>query len=164
MILGTILAAAIVIGFVFGFNGSMKIKDAKTLTVSLNQYAYVTKADDVEKECEKVFGKLDYKDQINGEMNGDESEIVYVFDKDVKDADLQAAKAALDTVFATWEGSFVNVTVGNEKVVRVLPDGYVWKGLVAGAVFVALAFVYVALRYNLKTGMVTAIGSVLGAF
>ena len=163
MILGTILAAALVIGLVFGFNGSMRIKDAKTLTVSINTYAYETKADDVEKECEKAFGKLDYKYQVNGEMDGDECEIVYVFDKDVKDADLQAAKAALDVVFDTWEGSFVNVTVGSEKVVRVLPDGYVWKGLVAGGVFVALAFVYVALRYNLKTGAVTALGTALGA-
>lgn len=163
MILGTILAAALVIGLVFGFNGSMRIKDAKTLTVSINTYAYETKADDVERECEKAFGKLDYKYQVNGEMDGDECEIVYVFDKDVKDADLQAAKATLDGVFDTWEGSFVNVTVGSEKVVRVLPDGYVWKGLVAGGVFVALAFVYVALRYNLKTGAVTAIGTALGA-
>ena len=162
MILGTILAVALVIGIVFGFNGSMKIKDSKTLTVSLNQYAYVTKADDVEKECEKAFGKLDYKYQINGEMDGDESEIVYVFDKDVKDADLQAAKTVLDAVFATWEGSFVSVTIGNEKVVQVLPNGYVWRGLVAGGVFVVLAFAYVALRYNLKTGIVTAIASALG--
>ena len=163
MVLGTILAAALVIGLVFGFNGSMKIKDSKTLTVSLNQYAYVTKADDVEKECEKAFGKLDYKYQIHGEMSGDESEIVYVFDKDVKDADLQAAKVALDAVFATWEGSFVTVSIGSEKVIQVLPDGYVWKGLLAGGVFVVLAFVYVALRYNLIMGGVTAVGSALGA-
>lgn len=163
IILAAILAISLVIGLVFGFNGSVKIKDSKTLTVSLNQYAYATKMDKVEAECEKAFKGLDFKYQIKGTMSGDASEIVYVFDKDASDAKLESAKTTLDGVFATWDGDFITVSIGGEKAVRVLPEGYVLRGVIACAVFVLLAFVYVALRYNLKMGGVVALTSAVGA-
>lgn len=163
IILGTLLAVSLVIGIVFGFNGSVKIKDSKTLTVSLNQYAYATKLDKVEDACEKAFKGLDVEYEIKGTMSGDASEIVYVFDKDASDAKLASAKTTLDGVFAAWEGDFITVSIGGEKAVRVLPEGYVLRGVIACAVFVLLAFVYVALRYNLKMGGMVALASAVGA-
>ena len=166
VVLAVILAAGLVLGIIFGFNNSVTVKDSKTLTVSLNQYAYLTKVEQVEKDCEAAFGKLDVAYEMKGEMSGDESEIVYVFDKDVN---LTAVKAALEATFASktaeggaYAGSFITVSVGSEKAVQVLAENYVLRGLIAGGVFVVLAFVYVSIRYKLNLGILAAACTLLG--
>ena len=88
-ICGYVLAvvAAIVLGIVFGikgmgvFNKSAILDDAKTLTVLVNQNVYVTKLDTIEDACDDVFGDLKISYKMKGKMSGDDSEIVYVFDK-----------------------------------------------------------------------------------
>ena len=77
IVLAVIIAAA-ALGIVFGvkgngvFNKSALLSDSKTLTVSLNQHAYLTKLEDVEAECEKAFANLDVEYQMKGEMSGDD--------------------------------------------------------------------------------------------
>ena len=89
-VLTCILAAAVALGIVFGvkgysvFNKSASLDNAQTLTVSMNQHAYITALDTVEGACEEVFGDLKVAYEMNGEMSGDESEIVYVFNEGVK--------------------------------------------------------------------------------
>ncbi len=166
VILGVVLAVAIVVCALFGFNKYVTLKDSKTLTVSMNQYAYLTKLDDVKADCENAFGDAKAKFSIAGEMSGDESEIVYVFDEDV---DVASIKTALETTFATktaeggaWAGSFINVSASAEKANTVLAKHYALRTAIAGVVFTVLAFAYVSIRYGLNKGIVTAVCTALG--
>ena len=168
IILAVIIAAAVALGIVFGvkgngvFNKSALLSDSKTLTVSLNQHAYLTKLDEVEAECEKAFAELDVEYQMKGEMSGDE--IVYVF---ATDAALTAAKTALEEKFDglmanEWKGTFITVSANSEKAVKVLVKNYVLRGVIAGVVMAVLVFAYVAIRYRLNMGIVAAIATLLG--
>ena len=170
IIVAVILAAAIAVGVICGvkgcgvFNKSVLLKDSKTLTVSLNQYAYLTQIEDVEAECEKAFEGLDIAYEVKGEMTGDESELLYVFNSD---ADLTAAKTALETRFAElaadeWKGTFINVSANSEKAVKVLAKDYVLRGVIAGVVMAVLVFAYVAIRYRLNMGVLAAVCTALG--
>ncbi len=161
IIIAVLLVAAVALGIVFGFNTDASMKDAKTLSVSMNKFAYNTQLETVEELCEKEFGALDLAYEKSGEMSGDESEIVYVF---AADAELDEVEKKLEAVFATQtaaggslEGSFITVTVGTEKVSSVLAKGVVLRGIIACAVIAVVAFVYVALRYKLAMGIVAAI-------
>lgn len=164
------VVAAIVLGIVFGikgmgvFNKSAILDDAKTLTVSVNQYAYVTKLDTIEDACDDVFGDLKISYEMKGEMSGDESEIVYVFDKDV---DLANVETALEAKFAELAkgdlaGSFVTVATNSEKTVEFLAKHYVLRGVIAGVVLIALVYVYTAIRFGIAKGIVAAAGTFAG--
>jgi len=170
IVLAVIIVAAVALGIVFGvkgngvFNKSALLSDSKTLTVSLNQHAYLTKLEDVEAECEKAFANLDVEYQMKGEMSGDESEIVYVF---ASEADLTAAKTAIEEKFDSltaneWKGTFITVSANSEKAVKVLVKNYVLRGVIAGVVMAVLVFAYVAIRYRLNMGIVAAIATLLG--
>ena len=91
VILTVILAAAIVIGAILGFNPGKTVSDDKTITVSINKFTYDTQIDVVEEECEKIFGSEKVSYQVKGEMSGDESEIVYVFEDGANLADVEKA-------------------------------------------------------------------------
>ena len=167
IIVAVVLAAAIVVGILCGvkgsvFNTSAQMKDSKTITISMNQYAYSTKLDEVEAVCESAFGKLDVQYELKGEMSGDESEIVYVFNSS---ADLTNVKATLETKLAekaeAW-GAFITVSSNSEEAVSVLARHYTLRALIAGAVIAVLVFAYVSLRYKLGVGIVTAVATVLG--
>ena len=165
-----VVVAAIALGIVFGlkgfgvFNKSAVLDDANTLTVSVNQYAYVTKMDTIEDACDDVFGDLKVSYQMKGEMSGDESEIVYVFADDV---DLTAVETALEAKFAELAkedlaGSFVTVAVNSEETVEFLAKNYVLRGVIAGVVLVALVYVYAAIRFGINKGIVAAGGTFAG--
>ena len=167
IIVAVVLAAAIAVGILCGvkssvFNTNAQMKDSKTLTVSLNQYAYSTRLEEVENVCEDAFGKLDVQYELKGEMSGDESEIVYVFEKDV---DLSKVQAALETKLnekaEAW-GADITVSSNSENAVSVLARHYTLRALIAGAVMAVLVFAYVSLRYKLSIGIVTAVATVLG--
>ena len=166
VILGVVLAAAIVVCALFGFNKYVTLENSKTLTVSMNQYAYLTKLDDVKADCENAFGNANAKFSVAGEMSGDESEIVYVFSEDV---DVASIKTALETTFATktaeggaWAGSFINVSTSVEKANTVLAKHYALRTAIAGVVFSVLAFAYVWIRYGLNKAIATAVCTLLG--
>ena len=55
VLLTVILAAAVVIGAMFGFSKGAAVGDNKSLTVSMDQIAYETELEEVKAECEKVF-------------------------------------------------------------------------------------------------------------
>lgn len=163
VILAIVLAASIVVCAIFGFNKNITLKDSKTLTVSSNDYQYnqALKAGTVKEECEALFGKLDAEYSAVGEMSGAVNEIVFVFDKDV---DLTAVEEALEAHFNSgkWEDADVSVSVSVEKASAVVAKGYILRAAIACVVFAILAFVYVALRYKLCAGIVTAVATLLG--
>ena len=165
IIIAVVLIAAVALGIVFGgFNGATSMDDAKTLTVTMNKLVYNTQLEKVEEICENEFGSLKYVAEKKGEMSGDDSEIVYVFDAD---ADLAALEEALNAKFEAatnggeLNGSFISVTTNEEAVVSTLAKDVVLRGVIALAVFAVLAFAYVSLRYKLDMGIVAAICVVL---
>ena len=164
VILTIILAAAIVIGAIFGFNGSATMSDKKLLTVSMNQFAYETQMDEVKTECEKAFGAAKAAYEIHGEMSGDESEIIFIFNSDV-DVDsiaknLSKTFADLTKEGAAWYGTHIKVMANTDKTLQNVTEGYVLRAVIASVVFAVLAFVYVAIRYKWHNGVIAALAIV----
>lgn len=158
-ILSIVCAAIVLVGVVvlaiFGFNREAVSDDVSTLTVKVNQYAYSEYADDIEDICNDVFDELDlsYEYDMKGEMSGDESEIVYVFDKDV---DLKDAAAKLDKAFDTMrteKGATVGVTYNSEYALDKLPQNALIRTIIAGAAFGVLACLYVTIRQKFTNGL-----------
>ena len=167
VIMAIVLAASIVITAIFGVNYAATVSDQKTLTITINRYFYDNRLDDVKDVCEsdKEFKKLSVKYTYNGEMSGDECELVYVFDVSTK---LDAVKDSLKATFAdktkdggAWDGAFIDVSTASETLQTNVPTSYVVKAAIAVAVFAVLAFIYVALRYRLYMGATVALAIVL---
>ena len=164
-VIATACALAIVLGVKgYGvFNKSATLDDAKTLTISMNQHAYITALDKVEEACEDVFGDLNVSYEVQGEMTGDESEIVYVFANDAKISNIESK---LETKFAeltaeggALEGAFITVASNSEKTVEVLAKDYALRGVVAALVMVAAVYIYAAIRFGIGKGVLAAIGT-----
>ncbi len=174
LILGVVLALAVAIGVLgevvgFGmFKQDALLKDTQTLTVSINQYVYITeeKLDKVETECKKVLDEYGIVYEMKGKMSGDVSEIVYVFGKDAELAEakvsLESALAALTGADGALSGSTVLVALNSEDAIATLANHYVLRGVIAGAVLVALVFAYVAIRYGLYMGIVGGASTLVG--
>ncbi len=164
-VIATALALAIVLGVKgYGvFNKSATLDDAKTLTISMNQHAYITALDKVEDACEDVFGELNVSYEMKGEMTGDESEIVYVFADDAKISNIESK---LETKFAeltaeggALEGAFITVAVNSEETIEVLAKDYALRGVAAALVMVAAVYIYAAIRFGIGKGVLAAIGT-----
>ncbi len=168
VVCAVLLAAAIVICALLGFNKDSLLKDRNTLTLSVNQYAYSTQKELIISEAESKFGgeKADYV--ISGEMSGDVCEIVFVFGKDAK---LDAVKTALVSHFdgltedvasndSKLKGAEINVSAATETAVGVVAKHFALRAGLAGVIFAGLAFAYVAARYQKLSEGVLAGGSV----
>lgn len=171
VILAVILAAAIVVGTLFGFNKDATVKATQTVTVSTYKHneAFL---DDIKNDCEDILGEsAEYK--IDGDvLYGDMNEFVYVFSAD---ADLEEAVAALKAHFEARMSDVndvlaindveVNISWHKESNVSYLANGYVCRAIIAGVVFAILAFVYVTLRFGKRwdIGLVLALATLLGA-
>ncbi len=162
VILAIVVAAAIVVCALFGFNKDLAMKDSKSLTVSLNAYVYNTKLDEVK---EDLTDKLDPAYVFEGAMSGDVSEVVFVFKSDV---DVAAKKADVESYLqgkvaegGAWATAKYSVSVSAEKATAVIAEGYVLRAAIAGVVLAVLAFVYVSLRYKLGSGLVAGVSVLL---
>ena len=162
-----VLVAASVVCALLGVNKSASMKDVNTLTVSMNRYVYTMKLDVVESACESGFAGNKALYQIEGDMSGDNCEIVYVFESNVNltyiEKNVENNLSAKTQPGAELEGSFINVTTGSEVVLASVADGAAVRAAIALAVFAVLALIYVSIRYHIGAGIVTAIATVLGA-
>ena len=164
-ILSIVCAAIVVCGIVvlavFGYNTDTTNDNVNTLTVKVNQYAYSQHIDEIEEICEDVFADLDidYEYAMNGEMSGDESEIVYVFKTDVS---LKEASEKLTAAFnaATandsgrdLSGASVGVATNSEVVPDKLPFNVLLRTVIAGVAFGVLACLYVTIRQKFTNGL-----------
>lgn len=165
VIMAIVLAVSIVITAIFGVNYASTVSDQNTLTVTMNRYVYDNRLDDVKAVCEKEFKNLSVEYTYYGEMNGDECEIVYVFDKtaELDEVKVSLKKAVADKAAENDEWEFIEVATAKEKVQTNVPVSYVVRATIAVAVFAVLAFVYVALRYRLYMGVTVAIAILLSA-
>jgi len=170
VIITYILAAAVAIGIILGvkgygaFNPSVMLDDAKTLTVTMNQYAYLNQIDEVEAACEEVLEKYDVSYEMKGEMSGDESEIVYVLGEE---ANLKNIEEALEAKIALLQedslnGTFITVSTNSEDAIEMIAENYVLRGVIAGLVLAVLVYIYAAIRHGLARGVAAAFCSVLG--
>lgn len=170
-----IIVVAAILGAIFGvkgigtFNTSVTLKDVKTVTVSMNQYVYTTKLDEVEDICKDTFetlGDVKAAYEMKGEMSGDESEIIYVFKKDVNVVEIERVLEekfdALTKEGGEWDGWFVTVASNNEEAVEYIAENYALRGAIAGFVLVALVYIYAAIRFGIGKGVSVALGTFYG--
>ena len=162
VVIAVLLAAAIVVCAVFGFNKDVALKDQKTMTVSLNAYIYNTQLDEVKEDLQD---KLDADYVLEGSMSGDVSELLFVFDSD---KDLTVLKAQVEAYLADkkanaegWANAKYSVSVSAEDATAVLAKHYVLRAAIAGAVLAVLAFAYVAIRYQLSGGIVAGVSALV---
>ena len=167
VILAIVFALSIVLVAVLGVNYAPTLKDCETLTVTVNTKAYEDKLEDIQSVCDTAYANngVSYTIVKFSKMSGDDCEIAYEF---AKGTDLSAVKASLTATFAEktageWNGSFITVSTGSEKLFTAIPTSYVVRAAIATAVFAVLAFVYVAIRYRLSMGILVAICSALGS-
>ena len=163
VISAVVLVVAVAVLAIFGFNRETTIDDANTLTVNVNQYAYTEYFDEIENICNDVFEELDlsYVYDMKGEMIGDESEILYVFKKDVN---LDKAVDKLNTAFATatadegvLSGALVRVTTNSEISLDKLPQYALLRAAIGGSVFAIVVGLYLAVRQNLLSGLTAGV-------
>ena len=162
-----ILVAAVAFGIIFNakgygaFNKSVVLDDVKTLTVSMNQHAYLTELDTVEDACEEIFADLEVSYQMKGEMTGDESELVYVFDESVNlgkvEAQLEAKIAELQK--DSLNGTFITVATNKLETAEFLAKDYALRGVIAGLVMIILVYIYAAIRFGIGKGVLAALGT-----
>jgi preprotein translocase subunit SecF len=137
------------------------------LTITVDQFGYNNNLEELETECEKLFGNLNYAYEMKGQMTGDESELVYVFESN---ADLTNAKAAVEAYFkaatvqkdGVFEGMYITVSTNSEVIKANIAQDYLLRAAIAGAVMLVLAFVYVSLRYRVSVGALTVLSGILG--
>ncbi len=167
VVMAVVVAAAIVVCALFGFNQDATLKDNKSLTVTVNKYYYNTQKELVLQECESKFGDEKASYVVDGEMSGDDCQIVFVFAKDV---DVNAIKTTLTARFdeitkadsgSALAGAFVNVSAASEVTVANVAKGFAARGVIAMVIFAVLAFGYIAIRnMNVMDGLWVG-GSVL---
>ena len=171
VITAIIVAAGVLVLAIFGYSTDATYNDVKTLTVRVNKFAYDNRIDEIEKICDGVFDEsnLKYEYVLNGEMSGDESELVYVFDKETN---LSKTVETLKTKFeeatalnsgSVLEGENVSVTAHSERSPDRLPGYALIRTVIAGAAFAVLAFVYVAIRHKFTSGITLFMSMGVGA-
>ncbi len=162
-VIAVIVAAAIVVAAIWGFNKSITMDDGNTLTVSVNTFAFDNDKEELATECEKVFDKAGVSSNyvIEGQMDGDTCELVFVFDKDVDARALTAdVKTALTAKFTT---ASIDVSSATERATAVLAKYFALRVGIAVAAFAVLAFAYVAIRYrNVWTGIAVGVSVLCG--
>ena len=158
VIIAIVLAAAIVVCALFGFNQNIAMKDRKALTVSLDSYTYNTQLDDIKGDLVEQLG-AEYT--LEGTMSGLTSEVVFVFEKG---ADVAALKTKAESYLATKlanTGANYSVSASVEDATVSLAKGFVLRAAIASVVLALLAFAYVSLRYNLASGIATGVSALL---
>ncbi len=168
VLIAIVLAAAIVVCALFGFNKSLALDDNKTVTVSVNRFAYEQDGDRMETECKsllKIIG-VEYEYTIEGTMGGDACELVLVFDNGVdveKCADKLQSYFDIQTNGGVWDGCEIQVSASNDVAVSVLAEHFVLRACIAGGVLAIVVLAYVAIRYKrFSIGLTAGVSTLLG--
>ena len=161
-----VIVAGIVIAAIFGFNTDAALSDSRTLSVRLDSYVTDDRTALIREVCEEEIGGAGLGDKysMTSEFSGTGCEIVYAFSSSVDESAVAAVKTAVEnrlteatgTQGNALYGAYVYVTSNAETVSAVLPEGYIWRAVLAGVVAVVLEFIYVAVRYKLNMGIAAA--------
>lgn len=172
-ILGAVvMIAGIVIAAIFGMNADSVLSDSRTLGVKLDSYLTDERSALIREVCEEEIDKagIDYEYSTVNEFSGTGCEVLYVFGSDVKEETLNAVKtAAGDRLSEATKaegnilyGAYIYVTVNEESILSVLPEGYIWRAVLAGVVALVLEFIYVSVRYRLNMGVTATVSTLFG--
>ena len=156
-VMAILLVAALVFSFVLTFNYGATVDDRTTVTVTVDDYYFNTNLDKVKEVCDEAFDGAKVEYVYEGVMSGD-SELVYVFDKTTKVGELEKAlKTAVETQMQEGgklaDATRISVTSNLEKNEPEIPFAYGYRAVGAIALFAVLAFLYVALRFQLNMGV-----------
>ena len=167
-----LIVAGIVIAAVFGFHADPTIADSRTLSVRLDSYVTDARTEYIEDVCEEEIDRAGLGDKYStvNEFSGTGCEIVHTFSSGVSEESLNGVKDAVETRLSeatetqdsVLYGAFVYVMANAEDVSAVLPSGYLWRGILAGAVILVIEFIYVSVRYKLNMGVTAAAASLAG--
>lgn len=167
-----VIVAGIVIAAIFGFNTDAALSDSRTLSVRLDSYVTDDRTALIREVCEEEIGGAGLGDKysMTSEFSGTGCEIVYAFSSSVDESAVAAVKTAVEnrlteatgTQGNALYGAYVYVTSNAETVSAVLPEGYIWRAVLAGVVAVVLEFIYVAVRYKLNMGIAAAASTLAG--
>lgn len=171
-IAAVLIVAGIVIASVFGFNLAPTANSVKTLTVRLESYASSASVEKIESITDSKLREkgLEEKYSVDVELSsGKVHEYVYTFKEKIETKVLNEVKESVKTAFDAEKknaesplyNAFVYVTVNEEVVASNLAKGFLWRGILAGAVFAVAAFVYSAIRHKLHGGALTLGGIVV---
>ncbi len=169
VLIAIVLAAAIVVCALFGFNKSLALDDNKTVTVSMNRYAYDEIGEEIETDCENVLKTMDaeYEYIVKGTMGGDSCEYVLVFNSRVAATEcaekLQTHFDGKTNVGGVWDGYEITVTASNDVAVSVIAEHFVLRACIAGGVLAIVVLAYVAIRYKrFSIGLTAGVSTLLG--
>jgi preprotein translocase subunit SecF len=175
IVAAAVFAIGVIILAIFGFNTAQTASSAKTLTVKLDSYVSVQeeRLEKVKDICETEISAKGLKAKYDeeGEYTDGKKEIVYVFSENVEAKTLaetaDAVQAALDKAVAEENSGIYTatlyVTSNSETVKSVVPTNYIWRGILAMVVVLAVEFIYVAVRYKLNMGVATTVSSLVSA-
>lgn len=165
VIFALVIAAAAVIFVLFGFNVSNELKDKTSVEVTYD--AYITVDDDRRDELEEIATSaieessgLTVKETVfSSESTG--GSVQFFFGADVTSETLEnALTAALNALSSsetlsggTYQGS-VHIYVAQYFYT------YIWRGAIAIAASIAVAFIYVSIRFKLNMGITLAVTTV----
>lgn len=160
-----IIAAGVVMFFMFGFNVSAEFKDRTSVSVTYD--AYITVDDDrldVLEDAAKATIEakgLEITDTVfTSETSG--GTIEFFFDKDTDTALLNdVATAVLNDVTANASLSGGTYETTAHTYVAQYYYTYIWRGAIAMGAGILAAFVYVSIRFKLNMGASVAITSLL---
>ena len=171
IVMAVLLVLSIVLTAIFGVSYAATLRDANTVTVTVNQSFYNKSLDKVKNVCDAEFTKRGLKVEYSEEsLIGADGEIIYYFSVDEK-TNVANAAAELDKTFdakedGDWKEDLVDISVSSatEMMQTKMPLWYALRALIAVVVFAALAFGYTAIRYGLVAGATTGISTLCGAF
>ncbi len=166
VLMAIVIAAAVVIGCLFGFQKDVSVDNQKVLKLTVNSYAYNTEKDRIYEECDILFESTSFKYSVEGEKSGDSCEILFVFDKD---EDIAKIKEETQRHFTdktwydeSWKGAYIYVSASTESSAAVLAEHYVLRAAIAAVVLAVLAFAYAAIRYQkLSVGLLVGLCALL---
>lgn len=176
IVMAAILVLSVILTAIFGVSYAATLRDANTLTVTVNQSFYNKSLDKVKGVCDAEFIQQGLTVEYSEEsLVGADGEVVYYFSAgaDVK-TKVEAAKIGLANTFAAkqdetsgeWKEDLVEISVSTavEDMQVQMPLWYALRALIAVVVFAALAFAYASIRYGLLAGITTGISTLCGAF
>ena len=174
IVMAALLVLSIVLTAIFGVSYAATLRDANTLTVTVNQSFYNKSLDKVKNVCNTEFAKRGLTVEYSEEsLIGADGEIIYYFTSGTQ-TKVETAKTELEKTFAAktdetngeWKEDLVEISVSSatEKMQTQMPLWYAIRALIAVVVFAALAFGYASIRYGLVAGATTGISALCGAF
>lgn len=166
LIAAVALVAGIAIGTIFGFNAATTADSVNTLTVRMESYNSSAAVEKIEEITKSKLGEKNLKEAYTVDVeisDGKVHEYVYTFSEKTSAKTLNEVKENVKTAFEAEKvnaesalyNAFVYVTVNEAEATATLAKGFVWRGLLAGAVLAVLVFAYSAIRHKLHLGLLS---------